>query len=142
MRIAGYKQRKKKKKTGIVRITGIKKSVLKMIMGAARKSYPHEFVGVLRANDGEIIDELALLPGSLQGEVSAIFHPEMLPIEFVTAGSVHSHPSGSCSPSDADLTLFEKFGRVHIIACYPFIANSWKAYNHKGEEIHLDVVDD
>jgi proteasome lid subunit RPN8/RPN11 len=53
---------------------------------------------------------------------------------------VHSHPSGSDLPSGEDLSLFAKFGRVHIIASFPYTEDSWKAYNSRGEEIILEIV--
>jgi proteasome lid subunit RPN8/RPN11 len=65
----------------------------------------------------------------------------MLPVDFSVVGTVHSHPSGACYPSDADLDLFRRFGWIHIIACSPYGMRSWAAYNSLGEPIQLEVVD-
>jgi proteasome lid subunit RPN8/RPN11 len=64
----------------------------------------------------------------------------MMPIDPTACGTVHSHPSSNASPSDEDLALFAKHGRVHIIIAAPYNEHSWKAYNHRGEEISLEIV--
>ena len=64
----------------------------------------------------------------------------MLPIDFSVVGTVHSHPSYSFNPSEADLQLFQKHGKVHIISANPFNIFTWAAYNINGEIIELDVI--
>jgi proteasome lid subunit RPN8/RPN11 len=54
---------------------------------------------------------------------------------------VHSHPSPYPVPSGADLGLFGRFGRVHLIVASPYDERSWRAYDHRGNEIHLEVVE-
>lgn len=120
-------------------VRSIKKRTLKMIMEASKSSYPNEFGAILRAEEG-VIDELLLVPGTESGERSALFKFHMLPVDFSIVGTVHSHPSGSCRPSEADLELFRRRGWVHIIACMPYDMSSWRAYNGLGEPMHLDVV--
>jgi proteasome lid subunit RPN8/RPN11 len=63
----------------------------------------------------------------------------MLPIDPSACGTVHSHSSPDPLPSPDDLLLFDKFGAVHLIVAFPYDLNSWKAYNHRGEEIRLEV---
>jgi len=121
-------------------VRSIKKRVLKMILEASKSSYPEEFGAFLRAEKG-VIKELILLPGTVSGERHAIFRMHMLPIDFTIVGTVHSHPSGACYPSDADLQLFSKYGWLHIIVCAPYDRNSWAAFNIRGEPIELLVVD-
>jgi proteasome lid subunit RPN8/RPN11 len=121
-------------------IHSIRKRTLKMILEASKSSYPEEFGAFLRAEKG-VIKELILLPGTVSGERHAIFRMHMLPIDFTIVGTVHSHPSGACYPSDADLELFRKYGWIHIIACRPYDRNSWAAFNIRGEETKLKVVD-
>ena len=118
----------------------IKKKTLKMILEASKSSYPEEFGAILRATKG-IINELILLPGTIQGERSALFKLHMLPIDFTVVGTVHSHPSGGCHPSDADLDLFRRYGWVHIIVCRPYSMSNWAAYDATGEQRELKVVD-
>jgi proteasome lid subunit RPN8/RPN11 len=64
----------------------------------------------------------------------------MLPIDFSIVGTIHSHPSLVPYPSEADLELFRKHGKVHIIAAKPYSYSSWRAYNFNGEEIEIDVL--
>ena len=84
--------------------------------------------------------EEILLPGTISGGSQAIFQLHMLPIDFSIIGTVHSHPSGIPRPSKADLTLFDKYGKVHIIVASPFNKYSWKSYNYLGNEIDIEVV--
>lgn len=122
------------------KIHSIRKRTLRMILEASKSSYPEEFGAFLRAEKG-VIRELILLPGTVSGQNHASFKLYMLPIDFTIVGTVHSHPSGACYPSDADLELFRKYGWVHIIACMPYDRNSWVAYDMTGEEKVLKVVD-
>jgi proteasome lid subunit RPN8/RPN11 len=124
----------------VVTVSRIKKETLEFILGAARSSHPREFAGVLRAEGGAITTVL-LLPGTLSSDESALLRLHMLPIDPSARGTVHSHPSPDPSPSPADFQLFDKFGSVHLIVAFPYDLNSWRAYNHRGEEIELEVVE-
>jgi proteasome lid subunit RPN8/RPN11 len=53
----------------------------------------------------------------------------------------YSHLSGVCLPSQADLSLFRRFGWMHIITCMPFDRHSWVAYSGTGEPMELEVAD-
>jgi len=121
------------------RIWGIEEDVLDMINEAAKDTYPDEFLATLRAEKG-VVTEILLLPGTLSGEHSGTFHLHMLPIDLSVVGTVHSHPSFSNMPSEADISLFGRFGNTHIITCIPFDMRSWKAYDYNGNEIELEVV--
>ena len=120
-------------------ISRIDRETLRFILGASRSSHPREFAGVLRAI-GDVVTEVLLLPGTLSSDESAVLRLHMLPIDPSACGTVHSHPSPSASPSGDDLMLFAKFGYVHIIVAFPYNERSWKAYNHRGEEISLEIV--
>jgi len=120
-------------------ISCIDKEALEFILGASRSSHPKEFAGVLRAT-GDTIKEVLLLPGTISSGRSAVLKLHMMPIDPTACGTVHSHPSPNASPSGEDLALFAKHGQVHIIAAAPYNEHSWKAYNHRGEEISLEVV--
>jgi len=120
-------------------ISFIDRETLRFILGASRSIHPREFAGVLRAA-GDVIKEVLILPGTLSSDESAVLRLHMLPIDPSACGTVHSHPSPSTSPSGEDLTFFAKFGYVHIIVAFPYDERSWKAYNHRGKEIKLEVV--
>jgi proteasome lid subunit RPN8/RPN11 len=123
------------------RVYAISKEVLRMINQAAQETFPNEFVAAMRAEEG-IIVELLLLPGTLQGEDSAILQLHMLPVDYTVVGTVHSHPGPSNRPSGADRALFSRFGYVHIITCLPYNENSWRAYDLDGRPFELKVVDE
>ena len=121
----------------------IKKECLDIILEGAKSIYPKEFGGLLRVDTKEkhTITEVILLPGTISGESQAIFKLYMLPVDFSIIGTVHSHPSGIPLPSRADLELFDKHGKIHIIVASPFNESSWKAYLYDGNEINISIVD-
>ena len=121
-------------------IGAIEREALEFILQASRASHPREFAGILRAREG-VIYEILLLPGTSSSSGSALLRPHMLPLDPSACGTVHSHPSASSRPSEEDLRFFAKFGRVHIIVAYPYDENSWRAYDHYGNEISLKVID-
>lgn len=120
----------------------IKKGTLDFIFECAKSSYPNEFGGLLRVDidEKQTIIEIIILPGTVSGNSHAIFKMHMLPIDFSIVGTVHSHPSPSFHPSEADSFLFRKHGKVHIIAAYPFNESSWQAYDYDGKEIDVKVI--
>lgn len=117
----------------------IKRETLELILEVSKSCYPNEFAGFLRVERG-VITELVLIPGTISGGTSAVYSLHMLPFDLTIRGTVHSHPTNSCIPSMEDLTLFSKFGGVHIIVAKPFTINSWKAYNSRGEEIVVECI--
>jgi proteasome lid subunit RPN8/RPN11 len=120
-------------------VKAITSRVLELMFAAAKDTHPSEFACVLRAEDG-VVTEILLVPGTISGESSAILRLHMLPIDLSVVGSAHSHPSPNAVPSDADLSLFARFGPLHIILGYPYDMQSWKAYYRDGAEIDLEVV--
>jgi proteasome lid subunit RPN8/RPN11 len=136
-------KRKKKEKPPLTQKTWkITRKCLNLILEASKSNYPREFGGLLRVDTNlkDTISEVVLLPGTVSGNSHAIFQLHMLPIDFSIIGTVHSHPSPVPRPSDADLHLFEKFGRVHIIVANPFNEYSWKAYDYKGNQIQINII--
>jgi proteasome lid subunit RPN8/RPN11 len=119
----------------------ITRRALASALASGRSSYPNEFGGVLRADPPGVISELLLLPGTTAGRGHANFQLYMLPADLTVVGTVHSHPSGALHPSDADLQLFRRWGRRHIILGTPFGPGSWRAYDGNGEETRLNVIE-
>ena len=117
----------------------IRRETLKFALEVAKESYPNEFVALLAGKKG-IIEEIVFLPFS-SSEKLALIHMDMLPLGYRVYGTVHSHPSPSCKPSQADLIMFSKHGIVHIIVCYPFEEGCWRFYDKNGNEIELEIVD-
>jgi len=137
-----FRKKRKDKAVNIQKKWKIKQKCLDLILECARSNYPNEFGGLLRVdtNSKDTISEIVVLPGTISGDSHAIFQLHMLPIDFSIVGTVHSHPSPSFHPSDADIHLFEKFGKVHIVVAYPFTESSWKAYDHNGKTIDISIV--
>lgn len=125
----------------MTQITSITINCLHLIMEAARSTHPREFAGLLSA-EKDVISEVVILPGTISGSSHAIFQLHMAPIDFSLVGTVHSHPSFSSLASDADIELFRKYGRVHIIIAQPYTEDSWRAYTGKGEEFHLNIINE
>jgi len=147
MRVTGFKGLKTEKQKekdqaakGGVPVTKIRRSVLELIMAAARENYPNEWSGQLRARNG-VIFELTMLPGTMVGRDNALVNLWMMPIDYSVVGSVHSHPSGNYDPSGADREFFQKFGSVHIIVGRPYNLRTWQAYDYDGEPVVLEIVD-
>jgi len=120
----------------------ITKDCLNLILESSKDSYPNEFGALLRVDDSNknIISELVLLPGTVSGDSHAIFRMHMRPIDFSIVGTVHSHPSFSSEPSRADLELFSKYGKVHIIAANPYSVSSWKGYDYNGNQVEIKLI--
>ena len=133
---------KKKENNKIQPHWKIKRGCLDFILECAKSSYPNEFGGLLRIDPDvkQSIIEIVILPGTVSGDSHAIFKLHMLPIDFTIVGTVHSHPSISFYPSDADVLLFRKYGKIHIVAAYPFSDSSWQAYDHNGNKLEIEVI--
>ncbi len=120
-------------------IKGITERVLKMIGESAKDAHPDEFAAGMREIDG-VISELILVPGTISGPVSAIMRLNNLPVDYSIVGVVHTHPNGNCSPSQRDLTMFGRYGRIHVIMSYPYDLDSWQAYDSTGKKVDLDII--
>jgi len=133
---------KKKQKEIILPDWKITKKCLDLIMESAKSTYPKEFGALLRVDskDRFTINELVLLPGTISGDSHAIFRLHMLPIDFSIVGTIHSHPSPLPYPSKADLELFRKHGKIHIIVAAPYHNSSWRAYDYDGDDVQIEVV--
>ena len=121
-------------------IRKVRRSVLELAAECAKDSLPQEFGAMLRV-EGDTVTELALLPGTIQGDRHAIFQFQMMPVDRTLKGTLHSHPSPHPYPSDADFELFEKHGAIHLILGAPFGPDDWRCYDHTGVPTFLEVVD-
>jgi proteasome lid subunit RPN8/RPN11 len=121
----------------------ITRDCLNLILESSKSNYPQEFGALLRVDrlQKDTIFEVVLLPGTISGNSHAIFRLHMLPIDYSVVGTVHSHPSSIARPSEADLDLFNHFGRIHlIVGVTPFGDTQWKAYEYSGREVTVEVV--
>ncbi|MEM2924195.1 MAG: Mov34/MPN/PAD-1 family protein [Methanocellales archaeon] len=121
-------------------VKGIARDTLKFILAVSRDSHPREFAGLLRV-EKDVITEVLILPGTESSNISAILRLDMMPLDTSVIGTVHSHCSSNLKPSKADLELFAKCGRYHIITCYPYREVNWCCYDSFGRERNLKVLD-
>jgi proteasome lid subunit RPN8/RPN11 len=121
----------------------LRQSCLEMALEAAKKTDslddPREFACLLDVQ-GETIEELVLLPGTVAGDEHAIFDMYMAPPDKNIRGSLHSHPDEHPFPSDADLDMFDSQGEIHMILCRPYGLDNWRAYDRRGVPTSLEVV--
>jgi proteasome lid subunit RPN8/RPN11 len=130
-------------------ILGIAEDALQFALQASEDAHPNEYMGQLRGTDarklgleqeGTVITDVLLAPGTKTNPVSAEFKPTYMPNDLDSVGSIHSHPNGVLRPSDADLATFTS-GRVHIIVGAPYRRGDWRAFDTDGEPTELEVLD-
>jgi proteasome lid subunit RPN8/RPN11 len=117
----------------------IKRSLLEMLLIISKENHPHEIVALLTGRKG-VAEELIILPFE-GGRSSAIIHMEMLPLGMKIIGTFHSHPSPNPYPSSADLDMFSRYGKYHIIVAYPYTMDSWRCFDRAGREVRAVVVE-
>jgi proteasome lid subunit RPN8/RPN11 len=122
-----------------MKITGVSRVLLDLMLEVGRDRHPFEFAGVIREEKG-IMSELLLLPGTVSGEESASVLLDMMPLGLHTAGSAHSHPNGVLRPSGADLSFFPRAGRFHFIIGYPYGEGDWRCFHADGSPAVVEVV--
>ncbi len=127
-----------KKKNKLKKTWSIKKEGLETIMDFSKNYYPREFAGMLISNSS-VIDDLYIFPLSQNYPTSVFIKPWLSPMTLSIVGSVHSHPSGNGSPSQADLSFF-RTKQINLIVFPPFDIYSFKAYSKKGNVVSVDVV--
>lgn len=125
-----------------VPLDAIRRSVLESALACGASALPNEFGGMVRSDEPGVITELVLIPGTTAGHRHANLQLWMLPADFTIVGTVHSHPSGALHPSEADVQLFRHWGLRHLILGRPFTQGCWRAYDGRGEEVRLDVIED
>ncbi|MEM4390083.1 MAG: Mov34/MPN/PAD-1 family protein [Candidatus Micrarchaeia archaeon] len=118
----------------------IKRRAFAFALEAARRTYPREFIGLLRKNRQGIVSEVLIIPLSTFGHDFSSIDLTMVPALSRACGSVHSHPKGPARPSPADLAFFSRTGDVHIILGYPFVEKNARAYDSTGRPLSLRTV--
>jgi len=116
--------------------------LLDAIFEGARRLYPKETILLLRgkkSKDVIRVEELVVPPLATYGHGFADVPLHMLPMDFSIMGTVHSHPSGSLTPSDVDFNHF--FGRILMIVGFPFAdERNVAVYNSHGEKLPLLIT--
>jgi len=120
----------------------IPKEILEMVLESARNLHPKETIFLLRGKavkNSLNISELLIPPAATYGRGFSNFPMHMLPIDFSTIGTVHSHPSGSLAPSVEDLN--HSMGKVIVVVAFPYQGEeNVAAYNRDGKRLVLRVI--
>lgn len=119
----------------------IEKRLMDEFYQAAKEAYPNEFGAMLKGYPH--INDFEVPPDTGRGSTSVTFnlYNRFSQRRIAADGVVHSHPSGSARPSKADLSMFGRFPGINIIIGYPFVEDSWAAYDRAGNRVHVEVVD-
>jgi proteasome lid subunit RPN8/RPN11 len=118
----------------------IKEKTLLTIMELSKAAYPNEFSGMLVGDkDDKIINDIYIIPATINNYNSSTIRQDLIPMSFSVVGSVHSHPSPSSHPSQADLRFFQS-KHLNIITRYPYNLQDFSAYNNKGEPISIEPI--
>ena len=129
-------------KAGIT--VSISQELLQAIFESARRLYLKETILLLRGEKRKNlvkISELVVPPLATYGGGFANIPLHMLPMDFSIVGTVHSHPSGSLTPSTTDLNHF--FGNILMIVGFPFEdERNVAGYNRSGKKLVLQITKD
>lgn len=123
-----------------MQIRGIRMDLLDLLLEMGKDRHPYEFAGVIM-EEGGLMEEFFLLPGTVSSNESASLSYDMMPLDTHVAGSAHSHPNGNLLPSDADLSFFPRIGRYHLIVGYPYTRDDWRCYRADGTPCAMEVVE-
>ena len=117
--------------------------LLQAVFEGARRLYPREIILLLRGEKKKNlvkISEVVVPPLATYGSGFANIPLHMLPMDFSIVGTVHSHPSGNLTPSNADLN--HVFGVVLMIVGFPFAdERNVAVYNRNGEKLTLKITE-
>ena len=125
-------------------IVKFEKSVVDSILSHALNTYPREAILLLRGKkerDGILINEIVVPPLATHGVGFSGFPSYMLPMDLRVMGVSHSHPSGNPEPSMYDLNHF--YGRIMVIAAYPFQSyTDITVFGKDGSRLRWQLVSD
>lgn len=125
-------------------ILRFEKSVLDSILSHALNMYPKEAILLLRGKkerDEILINEIVVPPLATHGLGFSSFPGYMLPMDLRVMGVSHSHPSGNPQPSVHDLNHF--YGRIMVIAAYPFQSyNDITVFDKDGNRLRWQLIPD
>jgi proteasome lid subunit RPN8/RPN11 len=121
----------------------INRELLQAIFEGARRVYPRETILLLRGKKKKnlmTVSDLVVPPLATRGWSFSNIPLHMLPMDFSMIGTVHSHPSGNLTPSNADLNHF--LGVILMIVGFPYEnERNVAAYNRNGERLTLQLTE-
>jgi proteasome lid subunit RPN8/RPN11 len=114
----------------------IDNAALEIFLELCKQVYPNENIMLIRGRVKKgvaVVEEFLIPPLSTYADGFSSFPTHMIPFDLSIIGVAHSHPSGDNNPSLADLNNI--YGRLMIIAGYPYNEMSLAVYNSKGEKL-------
>lgn len=114
----------------------IDKDALDTFLELCKQVYPNENIMLIRGKvKGGVafVKEFLIPPFSTYGDGFSGFSIHNIPFDLSIIGIAHSHPSGNNTPSVEDLNAI--FGRLMLIAGYPYNERALAAYDSKGEKL-------
>jgi proteasome lid subunit RPN8/RPN11 len=121
----------------------IKREIVNAILIDAKNAYPRECILLLK---GKVRKESILINDSIipflptRGRNFSTFPLYMLPLDLTVVGTAHSHPSGNPNPSPDDLNHF--YGRIMVIAAYPYSSDRDMAVYDGNGRVGFEIVED
>jgi proteasome lid subunit RPN8/RPN11 len=122
-------------------MVNIDHEALETFLELCKQVYPNENIMLIRGKvkkNVAIIEEFLIPPFSTYAHGFSGFPSYMIPFDLSIIGVAHSHPSGNNTPSMEDLNGI--YGRLMIIAGYPYTERSLAVYNSKGEKLVFATV--
>ena len=114
------------------------------ILSHALDTYPREAILLLRGKkerDEILIDGIVVPPLATHGLGFSTFPGYMLPMDLRVMGVSHSHPSGNPEPSVQDLNHI--YGRIMVIAAYPFQSyGDIAVFDKDGRRLRWELTSD
>jgi len=114
----------------------IDSKALEAFLERCKQVYPNENIMLIRGKVKKgvaTVEEFLIPPFSTYAYGFSGFPTYMIPFDLSIIGVAHSHPSGNNNPSLEDLNGI--FGRLMIIAGYPYDEGSLAVYDSKGEKL-------
>lgn len=114
---------------------------LETFLELCKQVYPNENIMLVRGKVKKgvaTVEEFLIPPFSTYAHGFSGFPSHMIPFDLSIIGVAHSHPSGNNTPSIQDLNSV--YGRLMIIAGYPYSEGSLAVYNSKGEKLAFTTM--
>ncbi len=123
----------------------IEKRAIDSALVASQNIHPKEFISLFtgsfdKETETYTLEDLIIAPLSQSDFHSSSFNPYLLPVAMETIATFHSHPSGVPIPSLQDLAFFAKNQPIHLIAGFPYVHQTTKAYDRNGKEIEIKII--
>jgi proteasome lid subunit RPN8/RPN11 len=118
----------------------INHEALETFLELCKQVYPNENIMLIRGKIKKgvaIVEEFLIPPFSTYAHGFSGFSMHMIPFDLSIIGVAHSHPSGNNYPSVQDLNGI--YGRLMIIAGYPYVERMLAIYNSKGEKLEFTI---